>query len=75
LISDERVFVATVKARFSAALDKSDSLADDNTSEGAARIWDKASVEEARLNNARQRLAAATENLRAFSVAKFGTTP
>ncbi len=74
LISDERVFVDVAEARFAAALDKRDRLADDNSSDGVARIRARASVEEARLISARQRLAAATENLRAFSVAKFGAT-
>ncbi len=75
MINDERVSVAAAEAQFAAALDKSDKLAGDNSSDGAARTRDRASVEEARLNGARQRLDAAKEHLRAFSVSKFGTPP
>ncbi len=71
----ERVSVADTETRFQAALDKRDKLGDDDSSAPTARIRDRAFVEVARLNNARQRLAAATENLRVFSVAKFGATP
>jgi hypothetical protein len=71
---DARNVVAEAKARFDAAMAKSDALDDADVSKVASIVKDKAKVKEARLNGARARLAQASANLFAISVARVGAS-
>ena len=71
LASDARSVVAKAKARFDAAMAKSDALDDADVSKVTVMISDKAKVDEARLNGARAMLAQASTYLFAISVARF----
>jgi hypothetical protein len=75
IIVDERKAVADASTNFEATLAKSDSLRDDDASSVARIVRDRTNVEEARLNGARARLAAARDNLATFSVAILGSSP
>jgi hypothetical protein len=68
--SDERSAVAEAKARFDAAMAKSDALDDTDVSKVAGISMYK--VEEACLIGARAWLAQASAHLSAISVARFG---
>ncbi len=72
LASDARSVVAEAKARFDAAMAKSDALDDSDVTKAAGIIKDKAKVEETRLNGARARLGQASADLSAISVTGFG---
>jgi len=72
LASDARSVVAEAKARFDAAMAKSDALDDSDVTKAAGIVRDKAKAEETRLNGARARLAQASADLSAISVARFG---
>ncbi len=71
-VSDERVVVAVFKARFEAALLKSDALADIDSSAGAKRVREKTLAEEAHLLAARADLKAAIDSLAAYGIAFHG---
>ena len=71
LPSDARSVVAEVKARFDAALAKSDAL---DVSKVARIVGDKNKVKEARLNVARAMLTQASADLFAIFVARFGAS-
>ena len=73
MASDARSVVAKAKARFDATMAKSDAYDDADVSKVSGIIRDMAKVEEARLNGARARLAKASADLSAISVAKFGS--
>ena len=75
LFIDEKKAVVDATTRFEAALKKSDKLKDDDATPVAKVIRDLASVEEARLNGARARMAAARDSLTAYSLAKLGSGP
>jgi hypothetical protein len=75
LFVDEKRAVANATTRFEAALKKSDKLKEDDASPVAKVVRDMVSVEEARLNGARVRLAAARDSLTAYSLAKLGSRP
>ncbi len=75
LFIDEKKAVVDATTRFEAALKKSDKLKEDDASPVAKVIRDMASVEEARLNGARVRLAAARDSLTDYSLAKLGSGP
>jgi 3-methyladenine DNA glycosylase Tag len=72
LASDARSVIAEAKARFDAAMAKSDALDDSDVTKAAGIVRDQAKVEETRLNGARARLAQASADLSAISVARFG---
>ncbi len=72
LASDARSAVAEAKARFDAAMAKADAMNDANDTKAAGITRDMTKVEEARLNGARARLAKASADLSAISVARFG---
>ena len=72
LASDARSVVAEAKARFDAAMAKSDALDDSDVTKAAGIVRDKAKAEETRLNGARARLAQASADLSAISVTRFG---
>ncbi len=74
LASEARSVVAEATARFEAALAKSDALDDADVTKVAGIIRDRAKVQEARLNGARARLAQASADLSAISVARFGAS-
>ena len=74
LASDARSVVAEAKARFDAAMAKSDALNDADVSKVSCIARDRAKVEEARLYGARARLAQASADLFAISVASFGSS-
>jgi hypothetical protein len=67
--------VADTTTRFEAALKKSDKLKEDDASPVAKVVRDIMSVQEARLNGARVRLATARDSLTAYSLAKLGFGP
>ncbi len=75
LFVDEKKAVADATIRFEAAVKKSDKLKEDDASPVAKVVRDMVSVEEARLNGARVRLAAARDSLTAYSLAKLGSRP
>jgi hypothetical protein len=72
LASDARSVVAEAKARFDASMAKFDALDDYDVTKAAGIVMDKAKVEETRLNGACARLAQASANLSAISMARFG---
>ena len=74
LVVDARNIVAESKARYDTAMAKSDALDDADQSKVAGLVRDKAKTEEARLNGARARLAQASADLAATSVARFGAS-
>ncbi len=75
LLVDEKRAVVDATTKFEAALKKSDEIKEDDTSPVAKVVRDMVSVEEAHLNGARVRLAAARDSLTAYSLAKLGSWP
>ena len=72
LASEARSVVAEAKARFDAAMAKSDALDDSDITKATRIVMDKAKVEETRLNSTRDKLEQASADLSAISVARFG---
>ncbi len=72
LASDARSVVAEAKARFDTSMAKPDALDDADISKMACIVKDRSKVEEVCLNGARARLAQASADLSAVSVARFG---
>ena len=72
LASDARSVVAEAKARFDAAMAKSDALDDSDVTKATGIVRDNAKAGETRLNGARAKLAQASANLSEIFVAIFG---
>ena len=72
---DEKKSMADATTVFEAALKKSDKLKEKEASRVAKVVRYMVNVEETRLNGARDRLAAARDNLTAYSLAKLGFGP
>jgi hypothetical protein len=75
LFIDEKRAVADAMTMIEAALRKSDKLMEDDASPVAKVVRDMVSVEEACLDGARVRLAAARDRLTAYTLAKLGSGP